>query len=279
MTLHGLKVGVTAGRKGAELAAALERRGAVPTWGPTVGGDRAEPDEAILAQTDAVLAARPEWVAASTGVGMRLWAEVAERHDRFEELRTVLGAARLLARGAKAVGGLKGTFGLEPEWVAEHETDSEVAQRLVDSAAPGETVAVQLHGGPGRAYAVVADAGMQLLTVLPYRSVLPDDTGPALELVQRVLDGEIDLLVFTSPGAAHHLLELAEELGPQTPGRLRTVVEEGVAVAAVGPVTAGACHQTGLGVTLTPRRARTGDLLRDIDAWWSSPRADPQPRR
>lgn len=279
MTLHGLRVGVTSGRKGAELAAALERRGAVPTWGPTVGGDRAEPDEAILAQTEAVLAARPTWVAASTGVGMRLWAEVAERHGRFEELRTVLAGARRLARGAKAVGGLRGTFGLDPEWVAEHETDAEVARRLVDSAVPGATVAVQLHGGPSRAYAGVEHAGMGLLTVLPYRSVLPEDTGPALALVRRLLDGGIDLLVFTSPGAAYNLMALAEELDPRAPGQVREAVEDGVAVAAVGPVTAGACRQAGLDVTLTPRRFRTGDLLRDVDAWWAASRPGPQPRR
>lgn len=279
MTLQGLRVGVTAGRKGAELAAALERRGAVPRWGPTVGGDRAEPDAAILAQTEAVLAGQPTWVAASTGVGMRLWAEVAGRHGRFEELRAALGAAHRLARGAKAVGGLRGAFGLDPEWVSEHETDADVAQRLVDTAASGATVAVQLHGGPGRAYAAVERAGMELLTVLPYRSVLPEDTGPALELVQRVVDGGIDLLVFTSPGAATNLLELAGELGPRAPGRVREAVAGGVAVAAVGPVTADACHQAGLGVTLTPRRSRTGDLLRDIDAWWSASRPGAQPRR
>jgi uroporphyrinogen-III synthase len=275
--MRGLRVGVTAGRKGAELTAALERRGALPRWGPCVGGDRAEPDEAILAQTDAVLAARPRWVAASTGVGMRLWAEVAERHGRLEELRTVLSGARRLARGPKAVGGMRTAFGVDPEWVAADETDSEVAERLLASAQAGESVAVQLHGGPSRAYGPLARAGIELLSVLPYRSVLPEDTGPALELVRSVLDGGIDLLVFTSPGAAHNLLILAEDLGSDVPGRLREAVEGGVAVAAVGPVTAGACRQEGLGVTLTPRRFRTGDLLREIDAWSSATDPDPAP--
>ena len=262
-----LRVGVTSGRKGAELADALARRGAEPVLGPTVGGDRPEPDEAIVAQTDAVLDARPDWLAASTGVGMRLWAEVAERHGRLESLREVLGGCRRLARGAKAVGGLQGALGLAPEWVAEHETDAEVAARLVESIEPGQSVAVQLHGGPSEAYDVVADAGAVLLPVLPYRSVLPDDIGPAQHLVRDVLEGQIDLLVFTSPGAVHNLLTIAAELAPDAPEKIRDAVAADVAVAAVGPVTAGACRQAGLEPTLLPSRARTGDLLRTVDAW------------
>lgn len=266
----GPRVGVTSGRKGAELADALARRGARPVLGPTVGGDRPEPDEAIVAQTDAVLEARPAWLAVSTGVGVRLWAEVAERHGRHEALRETLGATRRLARGAKAVGGLKGALGLAPEWVAEHETDAEVAARLVEEVRPGEHVAVQLHGGPSDAYDVVTDAGATLLGVLPYRSVLPDDTGPARELVEHLLDGRIDLLVFTSPGAVHNLMTIAGEVGDTAPARLRDAVGQDVAVAAVGPVTAGACRQQGLAVSLTPGRARTGDLLRAIEAWWQA---------
>lgn len=265
-----LRVGVTSGRKGVELSDALARRGARPVLGPTVGGDRQEPDEAIVEQTDGVLAARPAWLAASTGVGMRLWAEVAERHGRLAPLREVLGGARRLARGSKAVGGLKGAFGLEPEWVAEQETDAEVAARLLEEIEPGQAVAVQLHGGPSRAYDVVADAGAGVLPVLPYRSVLPDDTGPARRLVRAVVDGEVDLLVFTSPGAAHNLMTIAGGVAEDAPARVREAVSGGVAVAAVGPVTAGACRQEGLAVALTPARARTGDLLRAIESWAGS---------
>lgn len=272
-----LRVGVTSGRKGVELADALTRRGARPVLGPTVAGDRPEPDADIIERTDAVLAARPAWLAASTGVGMRLWAEVAERHDRLAQLREVLGRTRRLARGAKAVGGLQGAFGLAPEWVARRETDGEVAARLVEQVVPGDVVVVQLHGGPSEAYEVVADAGARVLTVLPYRSVLPDDPAPARELVRQLLDGAIDLLVFTSPGAVQNLMTIAGQVADDAPARVREAVARGVAVAAVGPVTGGACHQVGLEVSLVPERARTGDLLRAIEAWSGARTPDRDP--
>lgn len=272
--MDGLRVGVTAGRKGAELATALERRGALPLLGPTVGGDQPEPEDVLLAQTALVVEAEPDWLVASTGVGVRLWAETAERHGQLEELRRVASEARRLARGAKAVGGLTGALGLSPEWVATSETDAEVADHLAARTRPGETVAVQLHGGHSRAYDGLADLGVEVLAVLPYRSVLPQDTAPARRLVRALIDGALDLLVFTSPGAVHNLLTIAGEVDGTAPDRVRQMVGAHTAVAAVGPVTAGACAQAGLEVTLTPTRSRTGDLLRSIEAWSSAPAPD-----
>ena len=43
MTLHGIRIGVTAHRKGRGLVAALERRGAEVLHGPTLAGDAPVP--------------------------------------------------------------------------------------------------------------------------------------------------------------------------------------------------------------------------------------------
>jgi uroporphyrinogen-III synthase len=281
--MQGRRIGVTSGRKGAELADALRRRGALPLWGPTVGGDQPEPESRLLEQTDAVLDAGVTWLAASTGVGMRLWADTARRHGRLEALRETAARARRVARGAKAVGGLQGTLGLAPEWVGPDETDAAVAGHLVANVTAEDVVAVQLHGGPSRAYDAVAATGARVLTVLPYRSVLPEDTAPARRLVEAALAGELDLLVFTSPGAVHNLVTIAAEVAPDAPDRLRalTGAAQGLAVASVGPVTDGACRQVGFEVAVSPTRSRTGDLLRAIERWAEQPPASEgtQPRR
>jgi uroporphyrinogen-III synthase len=101
-------VGVTSARKGADLTEALERRGAIVTWGPTVETVPPESDAQLLAETDAILAAHPDWVVGSTGVGLRAWIEAAEAHGRGKALRALFKAARTVARGPKAVGGVSG---------------------------------------------------------------------------------------------------------------------------------------------------------------------------
>lgn len=265
--MEGLRVGVTGARKAAQLAAAFERRGAVPVVGPLVTTDQPVADEEIVTATDAIIAAGPAWVVASTGVGMRLWAEVAERHDRAEALGQVLAGARRVARGAKAVGGLA-AFGLRPEHVTEEEIDEAVAGWIIAHAPAGETVAVQLHGGDTGAYDVLADVGYELLTVRPYVAGRPpEDEARARELIRRIVDGDLDVVTFTSPGAARNLYGLAEQMGADVAASLDDVLGDEVAVAVVGPVTAEVFERRDVPIAVAPERHRQGELVRAVERW------------
>lgn len=74
-----------------------------------------------------------------------------------------------------------------------------------------------------------------------------------------------DVVVATSAPAARHLLTIAAEMGRRAD--LERALREHVAVAAVGPVTATAFEQDGIGVSIMPERFRTGDLIRALDGW------------
>lgn len=266
-TLRGARVGVTAARKGSELATLLERRGAEVVLGPTLGGDVAVPDEEVLADTRAVLDADPAWLVASTGVGMRMWAEVADRGGLGDDLRALIGRTRCIARGAKAVGGLV-PLGTRPEWVAPGNTDREVVTWLRDRVRPGQAVAVQQHGGHPKVYDGLSHEGIEVLSVLPYRWSLPDDVEPARELVRRTIAGELDIVVFTSAGGASNLFVLARSLGDDVAAELRQALAGPVAVASIGPVTADAVESEGGVSAIVPERWRTADLVRAIEGWW-----------
>lgn len=263
----GLRVGVTSARKGEELVAALERRGASVLHGPTVGGDQPVPDREIIAETDVVLAAAPTWLVASTGVGMRVWAAAAAAHERGDALTALAQRARCVARGPKAVGGLH-ELGVRPEWVSPAETDADVATWVADRVRPGDAVAVQLHGGQVAApFAPVADAGARLLPVATYRHTLPDDVEPARRLVRALVDDELDVVTLTSPGAARNLVAIAEGMGPEVRAALVAALRERVATAVIGPVTAGALEELAVPAWIVPARWRTGDLLRALTSW------------
>lgn len=257
---------MTGARKAEQLARALGRQGAEVLVGPLVSTDRPVDDESILVATDAITAAAPSWIAASTGVGMRLWADVAERHGRLDDLRRTVAAARRVARGAKAVGGLA-ALGCRPNHVTEDETDESVATWLAAEAAPGDTIAVQLHGGETRAYEPLDDR-FQVLRVRPYVAGLPPEhEEPARALVRAVASRELDVITFTSPGAARNLFELAGALGTDVLEDLNSALAEDVAVAVIGPVTAEAFVERGVPVAVAPERHRQGDLVRAIARW------------
>jgi uroporphyrinogen-III synthase len=267
VSLDGLRVGVTSRRKGGELAAALERRGADVLLGPTIGGDVPVAVERILADTETILDARPGWLVASTGVGMQLWCRAAEEHGRLEQLREVASAARCVARGAKAVGGLQ-ELRVRPVWSSQRQTDADVAGWLAGHVLPGDVVAVQLHGSALDAtWAPLRAAGADVLSVATYRHAFPDDVAPAEALVAALLAGELDVVTFTSPGAARNLLAVAEGGGPQRRAAVVAAFRERVAAAVIGPVTASAVEALGIPVWLAPPRWRTGDLLRSLEGW------------
>src|SRR5680860_283019 len=104
--MDGLRVGVTAARRGQALVTALERRGASVLWGPTLAGDHPD-DRGAAGDLETLLACRPNWLVASTGVGVRTLVDVADRTGRGEALRELLAGTRLVARGAKAHGAMR----------------------------------------------------------------------------------------------------------------------------------------------------------------------------
>lgn len=280
--LAGLRIGVTSQRKSTELVAALERRGAAVLLGPTLGGDVPVPVARILADTDVIIDAAPAWLVASTGVGMRLWTRAATDHGRLEALRRVAASARCVARGAKATGGFQ-ELQVRPVWSSERQTDADVAGWLTGRVLPGDVVAVQLHGSALDAtWEPLRDAGAEVLSVATYRHALPDDTAPAELLIAALLAGELDVVTFTSPGAARNLVTIAEAGGPERRDAVIGVFQERVATAVIGPVTASALEGLGIPVWVAPRRWRTGDLLRALERWADAravrPAASPQLR-
>jgi uroporphyrinogen-III synthase len=267
LTLHGIRVGVTAHRKGRELAAALERRGAEVLHGPTLAGDVPAATDEILADTDAVLDAGPDWLVASTGVGVRLWAEAAAAGGRLDALRHAAAAARCVARGAKAVGGLQ-ALGVRPVWSSAAQTDADVAGWLARRVLPDEVVAWQLHGAAvATTFDPVVAAGGDVLSIVTYRHAMPEDVDPALRLVDALVDGDLDVVTLTSPGAARNLLHLARQHRPDRAEAVVAALRARVATAVIGPVTASALEEEGIPSWITPSRPRTGELLRSLEAW------------
>lgn len=264
--MDGARVAVTGNRKGAELAASFARRGAQVLHGATLSGDEAAPEDELLADTRAVVDAKPHWFVATTGVGMRMWSDVADRNGLGDDLRGVASLARCAARGAKARGGLRG-LGVDADWVSPNNTDADVMSWLSHRLLPGDTVVVQLHGGVSTAYEPLTAAGFDLLTVLPYRWGLPADPEPARDIVRAAVAAELDVVAFTSAGAVQNLFTLARGIG--LADRLAAALAGDVAVASVGPVTAEAVEQHGGVNTVVPRRWRQADLVRCVEEWWT----------
>jgi uroporphyrinogen-III synthase len=259
--LLGYTVGVTADRRSGDLIAALVRRGAEVVHAPTLRIVAAEHDDHLLADTRAVIAARPECVLATTSHGFRAWMEAADAAGLGAQLSEVLTGAAIMVRGPKARGAVRAA-GLTESGSGAEETTAALVDLAIARGVAGRTVAVQLHGYVdhdqlGR----LSAAGARVLTVAPYRWAPPADPRPTERLIEAIVARQVDAVTFTSAPAADALLQAARRIGRTVD--LLAALDSEVLPVAVGPVTADPLRRAGL-KPVHPDRYRLGALVRTV---------------
>lgn len=95
-------------------------------------------------------------------------------------------------------------------------------------------------------------AGTQVTEVVAYRTLNPDSSHETA--IRSIQTGMVDVIVFFSPSAFHHLLDLVDL------SHLQSLAGK-VCFAAIGPVTAQAIRETGLPVPIQAEEATTPALV------------------
>src|SRR6266516_2752469 len=82
--LRGYTIGITAARRREELGMALERRGAKIVYAPAIRIIPLADDTDMLASTNRCLAAPPDIVVVTTGIGFRGWIEIGKHTSELQ---------------------------------------------------------------------------------------------------------------------------------------------------------------------------------------------------
>lgn len=260
--LAGLTVGVTAARRAEELGEMLRRRGARVLHGPAMRIIGLADDAELRTATCALVDTPPDITVITTGAGFRGWVEAAEGWGLRTALLAALGTGRLLTRGPKARGAVRGA-GLIDDWSPVSESVVEVVEHLLEFGVDGRRVALQLHGDALTSEReTLCRAGAEVLAVPVYRWVPPGDIAPLDLLIDAALSGDLDVLTFTSAPAVAGTLARASER--QLVERLLERMRGGLLVVCVGPVTAAplAAEQV---PTVQPERSRLGSMVRRLE--------------
>jgi uroporphyrinogen-III synthase len=261
--LDGFVIGVTADRRASEQADLLRGRGAEVVLGPSIATAYLASDEALRAATLALVERPPQYLAATTGIGIRAWFEAAQVWGLEDALLHALRETRVVARGPKAAGAVKGA-GLEVWRSAANEQMDELVRHLLAEELTGACVAVQLYGmrAPEITTALAA-AGAEVLEVPVYQWRTPADSGPALRLAHATIDGRVHAVTFTAAPAVTNLFALATGAGVDQ--RLRDAFNRRSVVAAcMGPVCARAALDAGILAPLVPDVGRLGLMVRAL---------------
>jgi uroporphyrinogen-III synthase len=247
--LEGRTAALAEGRQLEELAQMLEAEGATALRCPLVSILDAPDAAPVVAWQQDLIADRFSWVVLMTGEALRRLLGFAERAGLRDPFVAALSRTRTLTRGPKPVRALK-EIGLAPTKVAEAPTTDGVIAALRTEALAGQTVGVTLYGADNPALVQFLEgAGATVRTVLPYVYAPAADADRVADLIARLADGGVDVLIFTSSPQVDRLFEVAGQRGLEP--ALRQGFEK-TCVAAVGPVLADNLRGRGVRVDVCP---------------------------
>lgn len=229
-------------------AALLERRGARVLRYPLISIADAPDPLPVLAWLRRFSAGGCDDLILLTGEGLRRLLGCCERHDAplREAFIAALARVRRITRGPKPARVLR-DLGLSPDLEATVPTTSGVIEALRKLDLRGRRVGVQLYGTEPNLPLMefLQEAGASALPVAPYvyGDALAD--GAVRELLQKMADGGVDAIAFTSKAQVERLFKTGpEDLVRDALGRVQ--------VAAIGPVVAEALRSRGIGVSAMP---------------------------
>jgi uroporphyrinogen III methyltransferase/synthase len=255
--LFGKRVLVTRPREqAAEMLDRLAVLGAETIEAPMI---RIEPPEDPAPLDDAAAqAATFDWIVFTSGNAVEAFMTSLLRDGR--DVRALKGP-RLCAVGSGTAEHLA-HYGIKVDLVpAEFRAETVLAALADDGSLEGRRVLLP-RADIGRD--VIGDglrkAGVSVTDVVAYRTVLEDvqrEGDP--DVYRMLLDGEIDVVTFTSPSAVRNFAAIYGT--EQTVDLLSRTV-----VAAIGPVTAEAAHQIGVEVAVQPKSSTIAALVDAIAA-------------
>ncbi|SNS42577.1 uroporphyrinogen-III synthase [Rhodococcoides kyotonense] len=264
--LSGKTIALTAERRADEFATLLERRGAETVHVPAIHVLPLLDDSDLREKTDGIIADPPALTVISTGIGFRGWLDAAEGWNNRTELLAALGSSRIIARGPKARGAIRGA-GLREVWSPTTEASQEVADHLEAEGIAGVDVAVQLHGTITEWEPTIhlseslERLGADVRAIPVYRWIRPVDQQPLIDLLAKILNNEVDAVTFTSAPAVASLLSTAKDNGLLD--EFLTALRGPVAAICVGPVTSAPLDALNV-PTRMPERARLGSLAKYV---------------
>lgn len=266
MTLSGCTVAIPESRELDLFAALLERLGAHVLRCPLL---------AIVDAPDPVPIA--SWIAEFnlgscddlilyTGEGLkRLLAYIDRLHPSWRSpFVKRLGQVRRITRGPKPCRVLR-ELELKPNLVAKPATTDGLIALMAPEHLQGRRIGVQLYGRKPdlRLIQFLNDSGAQVLPVTPYIYADSATDAEVVNLIERLANGDVDAIAFTSAGQVERLNDVAVR------SARRDDLLAGLSlcvVAAVGPVVSEALFARGFPVDVQPTNYALKPLARCLNA-------------
>ena len=263
--LHGMKVVSFESRRAQEMAELIRRYGGEPIVAPSMREIPLSENRAALDLLPAIEAGNFDILILMTGVGTKTLNEILLTRFSQERILAALRMVKLVARGPKPIGVLK-ELGLQAAvTVPEPNTWREILSAL-DAAVDvrGKRIVIQEYGiANPELVAALKERGATVTTMPIYRWALPEDLAPLRAAISKILDGDVDVALFTNGAQVDHLFQVAGY--DKADGSLRQAFKK-IVVGSVGPVCTQVLLQFGLTPDIEPVHPKMGSLIAEVAA-------------
>jgi uroporphyrinogen-III synthase len=264
-SLQGLRVVSFESRRATEMAELIRRYGGEPIAAPSMREIPLRENHAALELLPQLESGKFDLLILLTGVGTRTLNELLLTQYPQERILTALQKTQLVVRGPKPIAALK-ELGLTPAVSApEPNTWREILSTLDSSIdLKSKRIAVQEYGIPNPELVSGLEArGVTVSTIPIYRWALPEDLAPLRAAIQKILNGDADVALFTNGAQVEHLFKVAAY--DKADEKLRMACKN-IVLASVGPVCTEVLEQFGLKPDIEPAHPKMGSLIAEVAA-------------
>jgi uroporphyrinogen-III synthase len=260
--LDGVRVAITENRFPEKLAQLLERQGASVYSCPLL---REAPIEHSgnahrfmeLCETTTV-----DFIVFYTGVGV-------EFLFRAENKPAVIARSKIVARGPKAANALR-RAGITDAVSADSPTTEGILQTLSRENLHGKSVLVQLYGQDNPELRSGLEArGAKVTGISLYHYEEASDVEAVSALVNKIVHGEIDAIIFTNGPQARFLLQSATAMSVHA--ELLKRLGRDVAVVSIGEITSRAIREIGIEPHVVPEEPKMGPMVKALADFFDRP--------
>lgn len=257
----GLRVAAFESRMAGPMADLIRKHGGEPVEAPALREVPLGGNPRALEFARELIAGRFDVVIFLTGVGARFLLQEIESEIPSPEFIDALSRVTVVVRGPKPMSVMRDWKVDVAVQVPEPNTWRDVLAAL-DASKPvsGLRVAVQEYGKPSPELISGLEArGATVSSVPVYRWDLPEDVEPLRRAVRLMVEGEVQVALFTAAQQVVHLLRVADEdsLG----AALREALKGGILVGSIGPTTTETLRELGIEPDVEPEHPKMGHLV------------------
>lgn len=244
----------------------LERYGARAISAPSMQEVPLENHQDVFSFAEKLFEGEVDILICTTGVGTDMMIKALKSRYELQEILQALSGVTIVARGPKPSKVLRKLEVPIDIKVPEPNTWKEILQAMsrneLTSDLNEKLIAIQEYGEPNEELnKALFEQGVRLLRVPIYRWALPDDLEPLKKGIQAVINGEVQIVLFTSKTQIDHVMKIASQIAPEA--SFRTALNNAW-VASIGPVCSGGLRSHGIDVNFEPSRPKLGVFIKEI---------------